>query len=110
MAGRVGSTKLTKFFTYSRTAQSKTEYAGKMKRLSNQIFGEVRFYPAPVHCNLPRAGAEADELSPDGAGGEVLQPAPGAEGGLGYVLPRHRGDHGADEAAAGVRTLQVNLI
>lgn len=42
MAGRVGSTKLTKFFTYSRTAQSKTEYAGKMKRLSNQIFGEVR--------------------------------------------------------------------
>ena len=35
------STKATKFFTYSRTARSNTEYAAKMKRLSNQIFGEV---------------------------------------------------------------------
>ena len=41
MAGRVVSTKATKFFTYSRTARSNTEYATKMKRLSNQIFGEV---------------------------------------------------------------------
>ena len=41
MAGRVVSTKATKFFTYSRTAKSNTEYATKMKRLSNQIFGEV---------------------------------------------------------------------
>ena len=41
MAGRVVSTKATKFFTYSRTARSNTEYAAKMKRLSNQIFGEV---------------------------------------------------------------------
>ena len=41
MAGRVVSTKATKFYTYSRTARSNTEYATKMKRLSNQIFGEV---------------------------------------------------------------------
>jgi len=42
MAGRVVSSKATKFYTYSRTARSNTEYATKMKRLSNQIFGEVR--------------------------------------------------------------------
>ena len=41
MAGRVASSKATKFYTYSRTARSNTEYATKMKRLSNQIFGEV---------------------------------------------------------------------
>ena len=41
MAGRVVSSKATKFYTYSRTARSNTEYATKMKRLSNQIFGEV---------------------------------------------------------------------
>ena len=32
---------LTKFFTYSRTMKSETEYANRMRRLSNQIFGEV---------------------------------------------------------------------
>ena len=42
MAGRVVNTKLTKFFTYSRAAKSQSEYATNMKRLSNQIFGEVR--------------------------------------------------------------------
>ena len=41
MAGRVVSSKATKFYTYSRTARSNTEDATKMKRLSNQIFGEV---------------------------------------------------------------------
>eukprot|EP00090_Calanus_glacialis_P042221 TRINITY_DN74951_c0_g1_i1.p2 TRINITY_DN74951_c0_g1~~TRINITY_DN74951_c0_g1_i1.p2 ORF type:complete len:136 (-),score=44.87 TRINITY_DN74951_c0_g1_i1:78-485(-) len=33
---------LTKFFTYSRTMKSETEYANRMRRLSNQIFGESR--------------------------------------------------------------------
>lgn len=42
MAGRVTSSQLTKFFTYSRTARSQSEYAANMKRLSSQIFGEVR--------------------------------------------------------------------
>jgi len=32
----------TKFFTYARTMKSKSDYAIKMTRLSNQIFGEVR--------------------------------------------------------------------
>ena len=32
---------MTKFYTYARTMKSDTEYATKMKRLSNQIFGEV---------------------------------------------------------------------
>lgn len=42
MAGRVTCSKATKFFTYSRTARSSTDYQVRMKRLSNQIFGEVR--------------------------------------------------------------------
>jgi len=33
---------MTKIFTYSRTMKSDTEYANKMRRLSNQIFGESR--------------------------------------------------------------------
>jgi len=36
------ASRTTKFFTYARTMKSKTEYATKMNRLSNQIFGEVR--------------------------------------------------------------------
>ena len=32
---------MTKFYTYSRTMKSETDYADKMRRLSNQIFGEV---------------------------------------------------------------------
>lgn len=42
MAGRVACTRATQIFNYSRTARSTTEYATRMKRLSNQIFGEVR--------------------------------------------------------------------
>jgi len=38
----MASSKVTKIFTYARTATSKTNYATKMKRLSNEIFGEVR--------------------------------------------------------------------
>jgi len=33
---------MTKFYTYSRTMKSETDYADKMRRLSNQIFGESR--------------------------------------------------------------------
>nr|ACO11891.1 Mitochondrial 28S ribosomal protein S33 [Lepeophtheirus salmonis] len=34
--------KTTKFFTYSRAFSSPTEYAKRMRHLSNSIFGEVR--------------------------------------------------------------------
>ncbi|XP_023325669.1 28S ribosomal protein S33, mitochondrial [Eurytemora carolleeae] len=39
MAGKIG--KSVKLFSYARTLQSKSDYALKMNRLSNQIFGEV---------------------------------------------------------------------
>jgi len=40
MAGNIG--KGLKIYTYARTLKSKSDYATKMNRLSNQIFGEVR--------------------------------------------------------------------
>jgi len=39
MAGNIG--KAVKIYGYARTVKSKSEYATKMTRLSNQIFGEV---------------------------------------------------------------------
>lgn len=33
---------MTKIYTYARTMKSKSDYANNMKRLSAQIFGEVR--------------------------------------------------------------------
>jgi len=55
MAGVVS--KATKFYTYARTMKSQTEYATRMKRLSNQIFGEVR---RPTSINSLRV---VDKLS-----------------------------------------------
>jgi len=40
MAANIG--KGVKIYSYARTMKSKSEYATKMNRLSNQIFGEVR--------------------------------------------------------------------
>jgi len=40
MAGNIG--KGVRIYSYARTVKSKSEYATKMNRLSNQIFGEVR--------------------------------------------------------------------
>jgi len=40
MAGNIG--KGVKIYSYARTLKSKSDYATKMNRLSNQIFGEVR--------------------------------------------------------------------
>jgi len=40
MAGNIG--RGVKIYSYARTLKSKSEYATKMNRLSNQIFGEVR--------------------------------------------------------------------
>lgn len=40
--GDMASSKVTKIFTYARTATSKTDYANKINRLSKEIFGEVR--------------------------------------------------------------------
>jgi len=39
MSGKIG--KAVKIYNYSRTLKSKSEYATKMNRLSNRIFGEV---------------------------------------------------------------------
>jgi len=39
MSGKIG--KAVKLYNYSRTLKSQSEYATKMTRLSNQIFGEV---------------------------------------------------------------------
>jgi len=39
MAGNIG--KAVKIYGYARTIKSKSDYATKMNRLSNQIFGEV---------------------------------------------------------------------
>jgi small subunit ribosomal protein S33 len=39
MAGNIG--KAVKLYGYARTVKSKSDYATKMNRLSNQIFGEV---------------------------------------------------------------------
>ena len=61
MAGRVVSTKATKFFTYSRAAKSNTEYATKMKRLSNQIFGEVGGRKVVSFEYNPSLGETSDE-------------------------------------------------
>jgi len=65
MAGKqVG--KLTKMFTYARTAKSETDYAMKMKRLSNQIFGEVRRPTTPASMKLvERFSAEPREQRED---------------------------------------------
>jgi len=40
MAGNIG--KSVRLYNYTRTLKSKSEYATKMNRLSNQIFGEIK--------------------------------------------------------------------
>jgi len=40
MAGNIG--KSVRLYNYARTLKSKSEYATKMNRLSNQIFGEIK--------------------------------------------------------------------
>ena len=41
---------MTKIYSYARTMKSDSDYATNMKRLSNQIFGEVG--PLVWSCNL----------------------------------------------------------
>jgi len=55
---------MTKFFTYSRTMKSNSEYANKMRRLSSQIFGESRRPETPSTRQLmEKFAAEPKEQS-----------------------------------------------
>ena len=86
MAGRVVSSKATKFYTYSRTARSNTEYATKMKRLSNQIFGEVSEEFGLVIFSNNALGETPHEWFTSCPRPKVCQWAFGAEWSLGMLL------------------------
>jgi len=61
MAGNIG--KAVKIYGYARTMNSKSNYATKMNRLSNQIFGEVARPTSSEGMNIvERLSAEPHEL------------------------------------------------
>jgi len=64
MSGNIG--KSVRIFNYARTLKSNSEYANKMNRLSNQIFGEVKrptsFNSMRIVNRLSRAPYEEMEV------------------------------------------------